>query len=142
MADQEKLEQDINDIKNAINSITSNVRRIERALARDTYIPAVWHSIRYSRKDKQLIFDKRFRMQFDKNEAALLEIMFNAKSGVPKKQKFYCAEVAEHFHKLGNSPQTAKAVHQTITRIDSKVRQQTHLEAFHITTKEFYNLTS
>jgi hypothetical protein len=135
MTNQEKLEQDINDIKNAINSIAGNVRRIERALARDRYIPTLWHSISYSHKTRQLIFDKRYPMQFEKNEADLLGGLFyrgGKKAGQPKMGELLLSKVAKENTRLNLKPSTQKAVYQAFKRIYDRVLSETCLEIYEL----------
>lgn len=135
MADMEKVEQDINDLKNAYNSLLESVRRIERALSRDRYIPTRWHSIYYSHPDRQLIFDKRYPMQFEKNEADLLGSLFyktGKKAGLPKSDEFVIAKIAKDNERLNLNPQTHKACYQALKRINDRVFTETHIELFQL----------
>lgn len=131
MIDEEKLAQDINDMKNAINSISYNVRRIEAVLARERYIPKRWVSIRYSHKKRQLIFDKRYPIQFEKNEADLLGGLFyrtGKKSGQPNPGEFLIAKIAKENAHLSLKPATQKAVYQAFKRINDRVLKETRFE--------------
>lgn len=121
-----------------LNVLNSRVKRLDEALSRISFVRTKWVTLTYSHHDRELFFNKSYPIKFDKNEAQLLGIMFIKKSGKPKGKVFYCQEVADNFKRLNSGSATAKAVHQTIKRIDEKVKNLTHLEVFSITTKEFH----
>lgn len=136
-----QLQRQLNQLQSDLDAIKADTKRIGGAVGRLTYMRPTWVKIRYAHRDGDLIFNDTFTIHFDKNEAELLGLLFSKKTGLPKVKKFYCDEVAKYFKDLGTSPDTVKAVHQTMVRIDNKVRSETRLEAFHVGTKEFYNLS-
>jgi hypothetical protein len=135
VADQKKQEQDINDIKNAINSISYNVRRIERVLAHERYLPTRQRTIRYFHKKRQLVFDKRYVMQFEKNEADLMGTLFfekGKKAGQPKTSEIPLGKIAKDNEILNLNPKTKKAVYSALKRINDRVLEETRIELFRL----------
>ena len=112
---------------------------LEDAISHITYLPYLPANPRFDHKSKELVLQKGLKIQFKGNEADLLSIMFAKTTGKAKKKIFYCAEVAAEFKKSRNDIQPAKAIHQTITRIQKRLRSEYRLEnLITINTKEFY----
>lgn len=140
MSNKEGLQEDIEDIKNALNAISNRLRRIERALSHDTYIAVSnWPKIRYSHKERRLSFDNRYAIEFVKNEADLLANLFyksGKKAGCPKADDMLVANIAKENERLNLRPNTHKATYQALKRIHDRVLRETQIELFSLT----YNL--
>lgn len=141
MTDDEKIKQDIEDIKNGLNAVLWNIKRIEKSLSRDTYIPKRWLKIRYSHDDRQLVFDDRFKIDFKKNEAELLGLLFyksGKKSGMPRSEEFLIAKIAKDNERLNLKPSTHKATYQAYKRIYDRIFIETRIEMLNLS----YNTVS
>jgi len=125
-------------LEKKLDLINARLGRIEESLSRVSFIRSKWIKLTYSHRDKELRFNSGFAIKFDKNEAELLDTLFVKKTGKPKLKTFYCQELAEYFKKVNSGPMTAKAVHQTVERIDKKVKHKTKLSILDIKTKEFH----
>lgn len=136
MSDLSKLTQDIEDIKNALNSLARNVVRIERVLAHEKYIPARLRTIEYSHKKRQLMFDKQYVMQFEKNEADLMGLLFIVKgkrTGLPKTGEIALSKIADDNKLLNLKPNSKKAVYSALKRINDRILYETRIDFFILT---------
>lgn len=135
MTKQEKIEQDIEDIKNVLNSINFNIRKIENSLSRNTYIPKRSLRIEYSHNDRQLIFDRRYKMDFKNNEAHLLGLLFyksGKKISQPRSDEFSTAGIAKENKRLSLKPDTQKTTYQAYKRIHERIYKETRIEMLNL----------
>lgn len=136
------IDHRLQEISDLTDSNNIKLELLEEAVAYSTYLPYLPGNPRYDHKTNQLILHRRLRVQFKGNEAELLSHIFTKSSGKPKKQRFYCSEVADDLNiirkKYGDKTITAKSVHQTITRIRDGLELEHRAGGIlQITTKEF-----
>lgn len=136
MTDDEKLKRDIEEIKRLLDMLASNVVRIERVLAHSTYIPTRNRTIRYFHKTRELVFDDRYTIKFEKNKADLMSKLFydkGKKAGLPRADEIALSKIAKENERLNLKPNTNKAVYSALKRINDQVLDETRIELFILT---------
>ncbi|HUS25977.1 MAG TPA: hypothetical protein VMY99_01350 [Nevskiaceae bacterium] len=118
------------------------IESLQQDVSKTAFVRSEHIKLRFDHKTNELYITEFFKIVFEGNEAILLGHMFKRSDGLPKKSaKFFPAELAGKFKKTTDGLKTAKAVHATISRIDSTIKQRTMgLEVFKITTKVFHFL--
>jgi hypothetical protein len=122
--------------------LDAKVEQLQQDVSNSIYVRSELIKLRYDHNTNELYITQFFKISFEGNEAALLRAMFKESSGLPKKTvKFYPAELVDKFKRESSGLKTPIAIHGTIKRIDTTIKQKTMgLEVFKITTKVFYFL--
>jgi hypothetical protein len=135
----QQIDRRLDDIEGKVDKNTAKLEMLEEATSHFAYIPTRPLFLRYDHKHQDLYLQQNLKVHFDGNEADVLSLMFKKINGRPHKKKFYCAEVAEKFVRQRRDIKTAKAVEQTIKRIQTKLDLKFRVGSiFTVTTKEFY----
>jgi len=135
-----QIEKRLEEIANAVDVNTSNIDILEEAVSASIDIPSRPVEFQYNHRENKLWVNKRFYIDFDGKEADVFGLMFYKKTGLPKKTKFQCSEVAEKLsdHTLENMT-TTKSIFQTVKRIELKLNTRLNTKnLLVIRTKEFY----
>lgn len=134
-----QIDRRLESIEDKVDKNTSKIEMLEETVSYFSYIPTRPLFLKYDHKTQDLTLQRNLKMHFEGNEADVLSVMFKKKNGRPFKKKFYCAEVAEMFSKDRRDLQNAKAISQTVKRIQTKIDMKYRIgNIFTVTTKEFY----
>lgn len=126
-------------IDESIKNNHETLRKLNEAVSRLTYVRGRFIFLTYNHDTQELCFTDQLCMRFDGNEAELLSYMFVKSTGKPKKKRFTCGDVADHFKEQRKDLSTPRRVYEAIRRIKSKIEQRHKLGGlFIVTSKEFY----
>ena len=126
-------------IERALHKLSYNVASFEDALTHIAHIPNSPLELEYDHRTNTLWAETRRRLEFNKNEAALLSMMFIKKTGMPKKTIFQCTEVANKLKNSGEGIDSIDQVFQTAKRVQKKLDEFLNTkEALVVTKKTFY----
>lgn len=135
-----QIEQNLQDIRNAVEANTANIEILEEALSTLTTIPTRPVRLSYSHRESKLWINNRFFIKFDGREADILSVMFFKSSGLAKNTKFQCSEVAEKLSDQSSGKTlTPKSISTAATRVKTKLDSRLNTKnLFTVDTKEFY----
>ena len=133
------LDERMESIERTLNKLSHHVASLEDALKYVARIPNSPLELEYDHKTNTLWAETRRKLEFNKNEAAVISLMFNKKTGKPKKSSFQCSEIAIKLKNSGEGIDNAKQVFETMKRIQKKLDDFLNTkEVIVVTTKSFY----
>ena len=115
------LDERLVSIERTLNKLSHHVASLEDAIAHITRIPDLPLELEYDHRTNTLWTETRRKLEFTKNEATLMSILFTKSTGKPKKKIFQCSEEAKKFEKSGDGMETADKVFDAATRIQKKL---------------------
>ncbi len=118
--DSFSLVASLHSMERAIHKLSLRIASLEDALSHLTRIPNLPLELHYDHRTNTLWAETRRKLEFTKNEAALMSVMFTA-TGKPKKKVFQCSEVAQQLRDRGEGIDNAKQVFVTANRVKKKV---------------------
>ncbi|OGL22452.1 hypothetical protein A2707_03960 [Candidatus Saccharibacteria bacterium RIFCSPHIGHO2_01_FULL_45_15] len=133
------IDERLESIERSINKLAYTISSLEDALSHITRIPNLPLELEYDHATNTLWAETRRKLEFKKNEATLISLMFSKSTGKPKKKIFQCSEEAVKLKKAGEGIDTAQNVFDTAKRVQKKLDEflNTH-EAIIVTNKSFY----
>jgi len=134
------IDKRLEEIANNVEANTVNIEILEEAISTIADIPTRPFKIRYDHRENKLWVNDRFFIKFGGKEADVLGLMFYQKTGLPKKIKFQCSEVADKLSDHASENMlTTKAISQTAKRIESKLNNRLNTKNILVVkTKEFF----
>lgn len=133
------IDERLESIERAVNKLAHNISSLEDALSHITRIPNLPLELEYDHRTNTLWAETRRKLEFNKNEAVIISLMFSKTTGKPKTTIFQCSEVAARLKKSGDGLDNPKNVFETATRVQKKLDKflNTH-EAIIVTSKTFH----
>jgi len=136
---ESNLDERIENIERALYKLSYNVASLEDALAHITRIPNYPLELEYDHRTNTLWAETRRKLEFSKNEAVILSMMFVIKTGKPKKTIFQCSEVASKLKDSGEGIDSPDRVFETAKRVQKKLDEFLNTkDALVVTKKSFY----
>lgn len=133
------LDERLENIERALNKLSHNVASLEDALAHITRIPNYPLELKYDHKTNTLWAETRRKLEFNKNEAVILSMMFVKKTGKPRGTIFQCSEVASKLKNSGEGIESSDRVFETAKRVQKKLDDFLNTkDALVVTKKSFY----
>lgn len=134
-----QLDQRMESVERTLNKLSHHVASLEDALSHVTQIPNLPLELIYDHSKNTLWAETRRKLEFKKNEAALISLMFVKSTGKPKKRIFQCSEEAKNLRKSGEGIESAQNVFDTAKRVQKKLDEFLHThKAMVVTKKSFY----
>lgn len=115
------LDERLVSIERTLNKLSHHVASLEDAIAHITRIPDLPLELEYDHRTNTLWTETRRKIEFTKNEATLMSILFTKSTGKPKKKIFQCSEEAKKFEKSGDGMETAAKVFDAAARVQKKL---------------------
>ncbi len=133
------LDERMEAIERTLNKLSYHVASFEDALKHVARIPDSPLELEYDHKTNTLWAEARRKLEFNKNEAVILSLMFSKTTGKPKKSTFQCSEVASRLKDSGEGIDSAKQVFETMKRVQKKLDNFLNTnEVIVVTIKSFY----
>lgn len=115
------FDERLENIERTLNKLSYNISSLEDALSHITRIPDLPLELEYDHRTNTLWTETRRKLEFTKNEATLVSLLFKKSNGKPKKRIFQCSEEAEKLQKTGDGMETADKVYDTASRVQKKL---------------------
>jgi len=115
------LDERLENIERTLNKLSYNVASLEDALSHITRIPNLPLELEYDHRTNTLWTETRRKLEFTKNEAIIMSLLFMKSTGRPKKNIFQCSDEAKKFKKAGDGMETIDKVYNTVARIQKKL---------------------
>lgn len=134
-----QLDERIESMERTLNKLSHHVASFEDALTHIARIPNHPLELEYEHKTNTLWAETRRKLEFTKNEAAVISLMFSKTTGRPKRITFQCSEVATKLKNSGEGINSAKQVFETMKRVQKKLDDFLNTdEVIVVDTKSFY----
>ncbi len=134
-----QLDERIESMERTLNKLSHHVASFEDALTHLARIPNYPLELEYDHRTNTLWAETRRKLEFNKNEAVLLSLMFSKTTGKPKKTIFECGIIANKLKNTGDGLDNPKRVFETAKRIQKKLDDFLNTnEAIVVTTRSFY----
>lgn len=115
------LDERLESVERTLNKLSHFVASLEDAISHITRIPNLPLELEYDHRTNTLWTETRRKLEFTKNEATLMSILFTKSTGKPKKKIFQCSEEAKKFEKSGDGMETADKVFDAAARVQKKL---------------------
>lgn len=134
------IDQRLDGIANAVEANTANIEILEEAISTLVDIPTRPLNIRFDHRENRLWVNERFYIKFDGKEADIFSLMFYKTSGLPRKSKLQCDDVADDLKDTATGQRmTNKAITQTVKRVEEKLNKRLNTKNILVVkTHEFY----
>lgn len=137
--DEFNLDQRLENIERTLSRLSYSVSSLEDALAHITRIPNLPLELEYDHRTNTLWTETRRKLEFTKNEAIIMSLLFMKSTGKPKKKIFQCSEEAKRFKEAGDGMETSDKVYDTAIRIQKKLDDfLSTIDVLVVTKKSFY----
>lgn len=133
------LDERLENIERTLSRLSYNVASLEDALTHIARIPNSPLELEYDHRTNTLWAETRRKLEFNKNEAIILSMMFTKTAGKPKKTIFQCSEVAKKLKDSGEGIDSPDRVFETAKRVQKKLDEFLNTkESLVVTKKSFY----
>lgn len=116
-----RLDERMESMERTLNKLSHHVASLEDAISHITRIPDLPLELEYDHRTNTLWTETRRKLEFTKNEATLMSLLFTKSTGKPKKKIFQCSEEAKKLEKSGDGMETADKVYDTAARAQRKL---------------------
>lgn len=118
---QHNIDERLESVERTLNKLSHFVASLEDAISHLTRIPNLPLELEYDHRTNTLWTETRRKLEFTKNEATLMSILFTKSTGKPKKKIFQCSEEAKKFKESGDGMETADKVFDAAARVQKKL---------------------
>lgn len=134
-----QLDERMETMERTLTKLSHHIASFEDTLTHIGRIPNYPLELEYDHKTNTLWAESRRKLEFNKNEALLLSLMFNKTNGKPKRKIFECGIIASRLKDSGDGLDNPKRVFETVKRIQKKLDDFLNTnEAIVVTTRSFY----
>lgn len=132
------IDSRLESVERTLNQLSHYVASLEDALSHITHIPNLPLELEYDHRTNTLWAETRRKLEFTKNEAEIMSLLFKKSTGKPKKSIFQCSEESERFKKSGDGMETAEKVYDAAARVQKKLDAFLGMQDVLIVTKKSF----